>query len=142
MSKHDRRILLNNLRGKLSLLMKLGQFMSYSKGNNFIKKFSKNSKNSPKKLKHNLKLTTMKFLKKSTYIRYVIAKLSKLVQIKCWPPQIPFYRDSFENSKKKGVELVSRPLFYRIFYEKIYFVILHKLAKFHHQTVYSSQAIS
>ena len=40
-------ILLNNLRGKqsvneISLLMKFGQFTSYSKGNNFIKKISKN----------------------------------------------------------------------------------------------------
>ena len=33
---------LNNLRGNLSLFMKSGQFMSYSKGNKFIKKFYKN----------------------------------------------------------------------------------------------------
>ena len=41
-SKNKKYILLNNLRGKLSLLMKFGQFTSYSKGNNFIKKISKN----------------------------------------------------------------------------------------------------
>ena len=35
-------ILLNNLGGKHSLSMKFGQFMSYSKVNNFIKKFCKN----------------------------------------------------------------------------------------------------
>ena len=32
--------------------------------------------------------------------------------------------------KKNGVEVVSRPLFYRIFFFN-YFVMLHKLAKFH-----------
>ena len=43
-AKNKKYILLNNLSnwGKLSLLMKFGQFMSYSKGNNFIKKFYKN----------------------------------------------------------------------------------------------------
>ena len=35
-------ILLNNLGSKHSLLIKLGQFMSYYKRKNFLKKFNKN----------------------------------------------------------------------------------------------------
>ena len=44
MLKHKSRntFQLNNLGSKQSLLMKFGQFTSYSKRNNFIKKFSKN----------------------------------------------------------------------------------------------------
>ena len=43
MIKHKTRntFLLNNLGSKHSLLMKFGQYMSYSKRNNFIKKFYK-----------------------------------------------------------------------------------------------------
>ena len=41
----------------------------------------------------------MKLLKKSIYIRYLIAKLSKLVKSACWPPQIRFYIGFFENQK-------------------------------------------
>ena len=44
----------------------------------------------------------MKFLKQATYIKYVIAKLSKFVQIL-------FTEDSLKI--KKGLELVSRPHF-------------------------------
>ena len=37
----------------------------------------------------------------------------------------------------KGLDLVSRPQFSQNFFnEKFFFVILHKLAKFHYQTVY------
>ena len=50
----------------------------------------------------------MKILKQAIYIRYVIAKLSKLVQTAYRPPQL-FTEDSLKI--KKGLELVSRPHF-------------------------------
>ena len=49
-----------------------------------------------------------------------------------------------ENSLKikKGLELVFRPHFsYNLLIRKFYFAMLHKLAKFHHQTVFTSQVI-
>ena len=36
-------------------------------------------------------------LKQAVYFRYVIAKLSKFGQSPCTAPQIPFYREFFEN---------------------------------------------
>ena len=51
----------------------------------------------------------MKFLKQPTYIRYVIAKLSKFAKIICIRLQIPFYRGF-----KKGLELVYRPHFSKV----------------------------
>ena len=69
----------------------------------------------------------MKFLKQATYIKYVLAELSKFVQIAHWPPQIPFCMDFLRI--KKGLELVFRSFF---------IVILHKLAKFRYQTVFTS----
>ena len=55
-------------------------------------------------------------------------------------PQIPFYRGFFENGK--DLELVSRSHFsIEIFDKFFFFVILHKLAKFHYQTMYTSQVI-
>ena len=41
-SKNKKYLLQNNLTGKLSQLVKSGQFMSYSKGNNFLKKLYRN----------------------------------------------------------------------------------------------------
>ena len=68
--------------------MKFGQFMSYSKGSNFIEKFYK--KRRPEnyfqallclqRIKDNL-YWKIKFLTQSTCIIYVTGKLSKLVQI-------------------------------------------------------------
>ena len=42
---------------------------------------------------------------------------------------------------KKGLELVSRPRFMEFFHKKFSLVILHKLAKFHYWTVFTSQVI-
>ena len=54
--------------------------------------------------------------------------------------RILFTEDSLKI--KKGLELVFRPNFsYNFFNKKNYFVILHKLAKFHYQTVFTSQVI-
>ena len=57
----------------------------------------------------------MKFLKQAAYIRYVVAKLSKFVQISMqtfWP------EDSLKI--KKGLELISRPLFSYNFLKEIF----------------------
>ena len=53
---------------------------------------------------------------------------------------ILFTEDSWKI--RKGLELVSRPHFaYTFLIKKNYFLILHKLAKFHYQTVFTSQVI-
>ena len=52
----------------------------------------------------------MKFLKRSTYIRYVIAKLSKLVQIGMLALRRFFFTEDYLEIEK-GLELVSGPHF-------------------------------
>ena len=59
-------------------------------------------------LKHNL-CWKIKFLKQSTYIKYVLAKLSKLVQISILAFSDSFLEDSLKI--KKGPELVPMPHF-------------------------------
>ena len=82
----------------------------------------------------------MKLLKQATYIRYVLAKLSKFVQISTRPPHIFFTENSLKI--KKGLELVSKPYFsHKYFVKNFSLVMLHKLVKFHHQTVFTSQII-
>ena len=68
----------------------------------------------------------MKFLKQATY-----AELLRFL----------FTEDSLKI--KKSLELTSfqATFFTEFFDEKFHFVILHKLAKFHHQTVFTSQVI-
>ena len=79
----------------------------------------------------------MKFLKQATYIRYVLANLSKFVKIVCRPPWIIFYGGSFEN--RKGPRSGFQVTFFIEFLDlKFCFVILHELAKFHNQTVFTS----
>ena len=53
--------------------------------------------------------------------------------------RILFTEDSLKI--KKGLELVSTPNFSCDFLIRKYFAILHKLAKFHYQTVFTSQVI-
>ena len=61
------------------------------------------------RIKHNF-YWTMKFLKQTTLIRYVTAKLSKFVQFSTLSSyRFPFTEDSLKI--KKGLELVSRPHF-------------------------------
>ena len=82
----------------------------------------------------------MKFLKQSTYIRYVI---NKAIEIS--PNQhagllrFLFTEDTLKI--EKGLELVSRPHFSENFMTKFYLVMLHKLARFHYQAVLASQVI-
>ena len=77
------------------------------------------------------------FLKQATYIRYV-AKLSKFVQISMLTSTE--YRRIFENQKGLGTSFQATFLI-DFFDKKIHFVILHKLAKFHYQIVFTSQVI-
>ena len=77
------------------------------------------------------------FLKQATYIRYV-AKLSKFVQISMLTSAE--YRRIFENQKGLGTSFQATFLI-DFFDKKIHFVILHKLAKFHYQIVFTSQVI-
>ena len=103
---------------KCTLLMKFGQFMSYYKRKNFIKRFYKDCglKTSSRpflclqRIKHNF-YWKMKFLKQATYIGYVIAKLSQSVQISKLTDllRIVFTEDSLKI--KKSMELVSRSHF-------------------------------
>ena len=124
--KHN---LLNNFWVKDSLLMKFGQFISYKKG-------EKISKNSTKTVTWKLvphffcvckELSTISigkwiFFKWGTYIRYVITKLSKFIQISMqasWDSVLQ-PRTSFQVT------------FFVEFLDKNFsFVILHKLVKFH-----------
>ena len=124
-------------------LMKLVHFMSYSIRNYFIKKFYKNcsleTSSRPFCVCKELSTTSIgKCLKQSTYIRYVIAKLLRLVQISMLASS-EFFLQILR--KLKRLKLVSRPHFTQNFLKKIYFVMLHKLAKFHYQTAFTSQII-
>ena len=74
-------------------------------------------------------------MKQATYIRYVIAKLLRFVQIACWPLQSPMCRGFFENITGVGTSFKTTFLIY-FFDNNFYFLILHKLVKFHCQNVY------
>ena len=55
-------------------------------------------------------------------------------------PQIPFYNGYFENQKGHGTSF--QVIFFIGFFNKrFYFVILHKLAKFYYQTVFTFHVI-
>ena len=76
----------------------------------------------------------MRFLKIATYIRYVIAKLSKFIKTR--PSQITFYRGFLKNWKGSGTSF--QVTFFVEFIDKNFsFVMLHKLAKLHYQTVFT-----
>ena len=79
----------------------------------------------------------MKFLKQSTYIRYLITKLSKLVQISMLTSSDSLDKGFFENYKGSGTSFQAT-FFVKLFDKKFYFVTMHKLAKFHYQTVITS----
>ena len=51
-----------------------------------------------------------------------------------------FYRGFFDNQKGSGT-IFQATFFVEFFDKKDYFVILHKLAKFHYQTAFTSQFI-
>ena len=56
------------------------------------------------------------------------------------PSEIPFYRGFLENQKRPGTS--SQAAFFIEFFDKKFsFVMLYKLVKFHHQTVFTSQLI-
>ena len=56
-------------------------------------------------------------------------------------PQIPFYRTVFENQKVSGTTFQTK-FFIKYFEKNLSFVMLHKLAKSHFQTVLTSQVFT
>ena len=127
--------------------MKFGQFMSHYKRKNFIKKFCKNCslKTSSKPFCVCKELSTASIGKCTFWSKLLILDLLKqsyrnLSKSACWPTQIPFYRGFFENKKGPGTIFQVR-FFTEFFAKKFNFVTLHKLAKFHYQTAFTSQVI-
>ena len=82
----------------------------------------------------------MKFLKQATYIRYVMVKLSKFVQISMLTSSGSFSQRVLWKLKRAW-NWFPGLIFHIIFWKKNYFIILHKLAKVHYQTVFTSQVI-
>ena len=82
----------------------------------------------------------MKLLKQAIYIRYVLAKLSKFVQISTQTSPIPFYRGFFENKKRPGTSFQATT-FIEFLDKKFSLAMLHRLALFHQQTMFTSQVI-
>ena len=119
--------------------MKFGQFMSYCQRQKFMKKFYKNcdlkTSSRPFCVCKELSITSnwkVKCLRQAICIRYVLAKLSKFVQISTLTSQ-----DFFLQKNKKGQEVVSRQHFSQNFLI-VFFCNITQLAKFHQQTVYFS----
>ena len=126
MSKHNKQcILLNNLGSKHSALTKFGQFMSYYKRKDFIKKFYKNCdlKTSPRPI--------------------CVCKDLSTTSIGICPNQhtdlLIFLFTGGSLKIKRGLELVSRPHFFHFYDKKFSFVILHKLENFCYQTMFTSK---
>ena len=88
------------------------------------------------RIKHSL-FWKKKLLKEATYTRHVLAKLSKFVQISTLTSSDSFLQKIPWKLKKVWSSFQGRT-FHIIFWSKIYFAILHKLAKFHYQTVFTS----
>ena len=90
-----------------------------------------------KSSKHNL-YWKMKFLKQATYIRYVIAKLLKFIQIKMQASSDSFLQRILWKLKGPGTSF--QVSFFTEYFDKIFsLAILHKLAKFNYQKVFTSQ---
>ena len=85
-------------------------------------------------------LWEMKFLKQTTYVSYVITKLSKSVQINKRTSSDSFIKRILWKLKGPGTSFQTT-FFTKFFDKKFSSVILHKLIKFHYQTVFTSQAI-
>ena len=73
----------------------------------------------------------MKFLKQATYIRYVLAKLLKFIQI-----TMQTFRGFFENWKGPGTSF-QVTFFVEYFGKNVSVLILHKLAQFRYQAVFT-----
>ena len=107
-------ILLNNLGSKHGQLMKFGQFISYYKRKNVVKKFLKNChlKTSSRPFCVCKELTTNSIGKWNFSSKLLIVDMYKqnyqnLSQLAHRPPQILFTGNSLKI--KKGLELASRP---------------------------------
>ena len=127
----------NNLGSKHSLLIKFGQFMSYSKINNFIKKFYKKrgleTSSRPFCVCKELATTSMENeIFEAIYLYKTCNSYRNYSKSACWPPQIPFYRRFFENQKGPGTSFQAT-LSIKFYDKRRYLVLLHKLAKLHYR---------
>ena len=79
-------------------------------------------------------------LKQATYIRYVIANLPKFAQISTLTSAESFLQRILWKLKRAWTSF--HATFFVEFFNKInHFLLLHKLAKFHYQTTFTSQVI-
>ena len=114
--------------------MKFGQFMSCY-NNKIIKKFYKNcdlrTSSRPLYVCKELNKTSIgksNILKQATNIRYVIAKLSKSIQIRVQTSLNSFLQKILWKLKRAKTE-------------KFSFAVLHKQTRFHYQTAFTLQVI-
>ena len=71
---------------------------------------------------------------------YVLAKLSKFVKISTLASSDSLLQKTLENLTRPGTSFQAT-FFIAFFEKKISYVILHKLVKFHYQTVFTIQVI-
>ena len=91
------------------------------------------------RIKHNL-YWKIKFLKQPACITYVIAKISKFVKVSMHTSSDSFLQKILWKLKGLGTSLQAT-FFIKVFDQNLSFVILHKLAKFYYQTVFTFQVI-
>ena len=82
----------------------------------------------------------MKFLRQVDFIEYVIAKLSEYVKISIQASSDSFYKRFCKSKIGPGTGFQAT-FHAEVLDKKFSFVILHKLAKFHFQTVFIFQII-
>ena len=78
----------------------------------------------------------MIFFKQAIYVRYVIAKLSRFVQISLQTSSDSVLHRILENWKEPGTNFQAT-FFIEFFDKKFSFIMLHKLVKFHYQNVFT-----
>ena len=86
----------------------------------------------------------IKFLKQTGYIGYVraICNYKNVSKEACILPQIPFYWGFSKNAKGPGTSFQATWVsFVALFDKNFHIVILHKLVKFHYQTVFTWKVI-
>ena len=141
-------ILLNNSGSKHSLLMNFGQVISYYKRKDFFKEFYKNCdlKTNFRSFQVCKELSTTSigkwnFSSKLIIFRYVIAKLSKFGHISMQTSSDFFLQRILWKFKRAWSWRPHLFIYLFIFDKKFSFVVIHKLAKFHFRTRFTSQVI-
>ena len=120
--------------------MKFGQFMSYYTRKKFMNKFHKNCdlKISSRSFSVCKELSTTSTGKWNFWSKLLKFKISKTIKI--WPNRhtglLRLFFTEGSLKIKKGLDLFPGHFFQKNFGKNFSFVMLHKLAKFHHETVY------